>query len=96
MAADHLQPWRVPRSSLVYSSELIDLSRSGLIAARRGEANVTLRVPHDITVWGTARWWSHLSGGPLTMDPVIVLRDLLVLPGGGDAPGRLSEWVVNR
>lgn len=101
VAADFLQPWRVPQSSLVYCSELIDLSGLGLVAANPEEANVTLRVPHDLTVWGTARWWSehrrHLSGGPLTMDPVIVLRDLLVLPGGDDgAPDRLIEWIVNR
>lgn len=101
VAADHLQPWRVPRSSLVYSSGLIDLSRPGLVAANPEEANVTLRVPHDITVWGTARWWNHLCGGlPTglpTMDPVVVLRDLVALPGGEDgAPHRLNEWIVNR
>lgn len=60
------------------------------------EANVTLRVPHDVTVWGTARWWDHLFGGSSTMDPVIVSQDLSVLPGGDDggAPHRLKEWIA--
>lgn len=97
VAADFLQPWRVPRSCLVYCSELIDLSGLGLVAANPEEANVTLRVPHDVTVWGTARWWDHLFGGPSTMDPVIVSQDLVALPGGDDgAPHRLKEWIVNR
>ncbi|KMV15994.1 hypothetical protein ACT17_22715 [Mycolicibacterium conceptionense] len=97
VAADHLRPWRVPRRALVYTSELLDLSRAGLVAANPEEASLTLRAPRDTTVWGTARWWNEQASGEPTMDPVIVSQDLAALPGGEDgAPHRLNEWIVNR
>lgn len=101
VAADVLQPWRVPTRGLVYAKELVDLSGFGLVEATAEEATLTLRVPADPTVWTTASWWLRASdtqhSDTITVDPVIALQDL---SDGGDlgdgAPQRLADWIVHR
>lgn len=99
VAADWLNPWRVPTQGLVYARELIDLSVAQLVPATHAEATLVLRVPEDSTVWATARWWSDstVDPAPPTVDPVVVLQDMVSRPGGDDgAPDRLREWIANR
>ncbi|WP_337958237.1 hypothetical protein [Mycolicibacterium septicum] len=101
VAADVLQPWRVPTSGLVYAKELIDLSEFGLVEATAQEATLTLRVPADPTIWTTASWWLKLGDTPrsdiITVDPVIALQDLSDSADLGDgAPQRLGDWIVHR
>ncbi|WP_324688322.1 hypothetical protein [Mycobacterium sp. 94-17] len=101
VAADVLQPWRVPTKGLVYAKELVDLSESGLVEATAEESTLTVRVPADPTLWTTASWWLRVSDAQrsdiITVDPVVALQDLSVGDDlGDDAPQRLSEWIVHR
>jgi hypothetical protein len=101
VAADVLQPWRVPTRGLVYAEELVDLSEFGLVEATAEESTLTVRVPADPTVWTTASWWLRVSNeqrsGITTVDPVIALQDLSVGADLGDgAPQRLGDWIVHR
>ncbi|GJO45766.1 hypothetical protein NJB1604_25130 [Mycobacterium marinum] len=101
VAADVLQPWRVPTKGLVYAKELVDLSEVGLVEAIAEEATLTLRVPADPTVWTTASWWLRASGTQrsdiITVDPVIALQDLSNSADLGDgAPQHLGDWIVHR
>ncbi len=100
VAADVLQPWRVPTRGLVYSEELVDLSDFGLVEATAEEATLTVRVPADPTVWTTAAWWQRVSDAQSdinTVDPVVALQDLNAGADLGDgAPQRLSDWIARR
>lgn len=101
VAADVLQPWRVPTHALLYSPELIDLSVVDLVAATEQEATLTLRVPADQTVWETAAWWQLSCPTPQdrcpTVDPVVVLQDLIAGADLADgAPERLTDWIAQR
>ena len=101
VAADALQPWRVPTQGLVYAEELIDLSDFGLVEATSEDATLTVRVPADPTVWTTARWWQRVgaaqSSGIATVDPVVVLQDLSAGAELNDgAPQRLADWIAGR
>lgn len=100
VAADILQPWRVPTRGLVYAEELIDLSDFNLVEATTQEATLTLRVPADPTVWTTAHWWhgiSHAQPEIPTVDPVVALQDLNAGNDlGDDAPQHLSDWIARR
>ncbi|BDB42099.1 hypothetical protein Mkiyose1665_56930 [Mycobacterium kiyosense] len=101
VAADVLQPWRVPTRGLVYAEELVDLSEFGLVEATAEEATLTVRVPADPTVWTTASWWLRVSDRQrsdiITVDPVIALQDLSDGVDLGDgAPQRLGDWIVHR
>lgn len=100
VAADILQPWRVPTRGLVYAEELIDLSDFNLVEATAQEATLTLRVPADPTVWTTAHWWhgiSHAQPEIPTVDPVVALQDLNAGNDlGDDAPQHLSDWIARR
>lgn len=101
VAADVLQPWRVPTRGLVYAEELVDLSDFGLVEATAEEATLTVRVPADPTVWTTAAWWRQVSIAPqsdiTTVDPVVALQDLSAGTDlGDDAPQRLADWIVRR
>lgn len=101
VAADVLQPWRVPTRGLVYVAELVDLSDFGLVEAAAEEATLTVRVPADPTVWTTAAWWRQVSDAPqsdiTTVDPIIALQDLGAGTDlGDDAPQRLADWIVRR
>ncbi|MDP7739687.1 hypothetical protein [Mycobacterium paragordonae] len=100
VAADILQPWRVPTRGLVYAEELIDLSDFNLVEATTEEATLTLRVPADPTVWTTAHWWhgiSHAQPEIPTVDPVVALQDLNAGTDlGDDAPQHLSDWITRR
>lgn len=102
VAADVLQPWRVPTRGLVYAEELVDLSVLNLVEATAEEATLTLRVPADPTVWTTATWWRRVNevqqqSDIATVDPVIALQDLNASADLGDAaPQRLSDWIVRR
>ncbi len=101
VAADVLQPWRVPTRGLVYAKELVDLSEFGLVEATAEEATLTVRVPADPTVWTTASWWLRVSDRQrsdiITVDPVIALQDLSDGTDLGDgAPQRLGDWIVHR
>ena len=100
VAADVLQPWRVPTRGLVYAEELVDLSDFGLVEATAQESTLTVRVPADPTLWTTAAWWRQVSDSQsdiATVDPVVVLQDLNAGADLGDgAPQRLSEWIVRR
>jgi hypothetical protein len=101
VAADVIQPWRVPTRGLVYAKELVDMSDFGLVQATAEEATFTVRVPADPTVWTTAAWWQRV-GDPqradiTTVDPVVVLQDLSASSDLGDgAPQRLRDWIVCR
>ncbi|KKW65598.1 hypothetical protein AAV95_06135 [Mycolicibacterium elephantis] len=101
VAADVLQPWRVPTRGLVYAEELVDLSDFGLVEATAEEATLTVRVPADPTVWTTAAWWRQVRDAPqsdiTTVDPVVALQDLSAGTDlGDDAPQRLADWIVRR
>ncbi|ORB82441.1 hypothetical protein B1987_28715 [Mycobacterium kansasii] len=101
VAADVLQPWRVPTRGLVYAKELVDLSEFNLVEATAEEATLTVRVPADTTVWTTASWWLRVSDTQrsdiITVDPVIALQDLSDGADLGDgAPQRLRDWIVHR
>lgn len=100
VAADLLQPWRVPTRGLVYAEELVDLTDFGLVEATAQEATLTVRVPADPTVWTTSDWWRQVSDAQYdiaTVDPVITLQDLNAGPDLGDgAPQRLSDWIARR
>ncbi|UCA22962.1 hypothetical protein [Mycobacterium kansasii] len=100
VAADTLQPWRVPTRGLVYAEELIDLSDLNLVEATAQQATLTLRVPADPTVWTTAHWWhgiSHAQPEIPTVDPVVALQDLNAGADLGDhAPQHLSDWITRR
>ncbi|AKN18642.1 hypothetical protein B586_10450 [Mycobacterium haemophilum DSM 44634] len=101
VAADVLQPWRIPTRGLVYAKELVDLSEFGLVEATAEEATLTVRVPADPTVWTTASWWLRVSDTQrsdiITVDPVIALQDLSDGADLGDgAPQRLGDWIVHR
>lgn len=101
VAADVLQPWRVPTRGLVYAEELVDLSDFGLVEATAEEATLTVRVPADPTVWTTAAWWQRVGDARrsdvTTVDPVVVLQDLSAGADLGDAaPQRLGDWIVCR
>lgn len=100
VAADVLQPWRVPTHGLVYAEELVDMSDFDLVEAAAGEATLTVRVPADPTVWTTAAWWQRVSDAQsdiATVDPVVALQDLNAGADLGDgAPQRLSDWIVHR
>lgn len=97
VAADALRPWRVPTRGLVYAAELIDLSVFDLVEATADDATLTVRVPADPTLWTTASWWHRIHVGIATMDPVVVLADLLAGTDLGDgAPERLIDWIVGR
>jgi hypothetical protein len=101
VAADVLQPWRVPTRGLVYAEELVDVSEFDLVEATAEESTLTVRVPADPTVWTTASWWLRVSDEQrsdiVTVDPVIALQDLSVGADLGDgAPQRLGDWIVHR
>lgn len=101
VAADVLQPWRVPTRGLVYAKELVDLSELGMVEATVEEATLTLRVPADPTVWTTSSWWLRVSDTQrsdiITVDPVIALQDLSDGADLGDgAPQRLGDWIAHR
>lgn len=100
VAADLLQPWRVPTRGLVYAEELVDLTDFGLVEATAQEATLTVRVPADPTVWTTAAWWRQVRDTQYeiaTVDPVITLQDLNAGPDLGDgAPQRLIDWIARR
>jgi hypothetical protein len=101
VAADALQPWRVPTRGLVYTEELVDLTDLGLVLATDDEATLTVRVPTDPTVWTTASWWQRVGAterSPTpTVDPVVVLEDLSVGTDLDDgAPPRLADWIAHR
>lgn len=100
VAADVLQPWRVPTRGLVYAEELVDLSDFDLVEATAEEATLTVRVPADPTVWTTATWWQQVSeqqSDITTVDPVVALQDLNASADLGDgAPQRLSDWIARR
>lgn len=101
VAADVLQPWRVPTKGLVYAKELVDLSGFGLVEATVEEATLTLRVPADPTVWTTSSWWLRVSdmqrSDIITVDPMIALQDLSDGADLGDgAPQRIGDWIAHR
>lgn len=100
VAADLIKPWRLPTRGLVYSSELMDLEAAGFVPASESESTLTLRVPLDPTVWTTARWWAEFSvddsDDVFTVDPVVVLEDLLEMPDDDGASGRFADWIVSR
>lgn len=101
VAADVLQPWRVPTRGLVYAEELVDVSDFGLVEATAEEATLTVRVPADPTVLTTAAWWQRVSDAQrsdiTTVDPVVALQDLSNGADLGDgAPQRLGDWIARR
>jgi len=101
VAADMLQPWRLPARGLVYAEELVELHDFGLVEATSDEATLTVRVPVDPTVWNTAAWWRHIHGEQksdiVTVDPVVALQDLRTGADLDDgAIQRLGDWIVSR
>ncbi|MGU3432611.1 ArsR/SmtB family transcription factor [Actinomycetes bacterium M1A6_2h] len=93
-AIDVYAPWRTPVASIIYLSELLDLTGADLVPATRADATLTAIVPRDHTLWATAR----SSGTPGLVDPMIALRDLQRVGGldADQAAERLSSAILQR
>ena len=97
IAADELEPWRVPVRSLIYTTELIDLTDARLVRSDAANATLIQRVSDDPTVIATAQWWLDCRGPSTipTVDPVIALIDLAAAPDPDDgAVERFREWII--
>ncbi|WP_125458742.1 hypothetical protein [Rhodococcus sp. 1168] len=96
-AADHYAPWRKPASSVVYLSELLDLTAADLVpAAQREDATVTAIVPRDHTIWATA---VRDGSSDRYVDPLIALWDLTRYGHGSDvdeAAAKLRAAIIDR
>ncbi|MGP5684261.1 type IV toxin-antitoxin system AbiEi family antitoxin [Brachybacterium alimentarium] len=80
VAADHLAPWKLPTTALVYVTEPIDLSGDGFVPVALEEANVVTSIPRDPTLWRLASSvkTGDREGTALLADPAIVYWDLLM------------------
>lgn len=96
IAADRMRPWRIPSTAVVYTNELLDLTDADLVPAPSAEeSTLTLRVSDDPTVIATGQWWNSINDttGPVTVDPVIVLRDLRSRLADDGAVEELRDWI---
>lgn len=97
---DLLLAWRRPSVVILYSRQLLDLDRLGLVDAQgRHDANVIVRTPDDVSVFPTPLLIADMGGVEVPLaDPTQQVWDLQDL-GGADrleAAGRLREWLLNR
>jgi len=96
---DLLASWRSPTHVIIYLQQTVTLDALGLVEAEgRGDANVLLRLPDDMSLFTTVRTHT-IDSMPLPLvDVPQMLWDLLDL-GGEDrreAAGRLREWFIQR
>lgn len=73
VGADLIAPWRIPASSVIYSSEPVDLEALQLFASAPADGNLGYVIPEDNTVWHTAKHF----GRKLAADPLIVAHEVL-------------------
>lgn len=97
---DLLLAWRRPSVVILYTRQLLDPDRLGLVDAQgRHDANVIVRSPDDVSVFSTHPLVADAGGVDVPLaDPTQQVWDLQDL-GGADrleAAGRLREWLLNR
>lgn len=97
---DLLLAWRRPTVVILYSRQLLDLDRLGLVDAQgRHDANVIVRSPDDVSVFPMHLLVADMGGVEVPLaDPTQQVWDLHDL-GGADrleAAGRLREWLLKR
>ncbi|MDH2415288.1 hypothetical protein [Nocardioides sp. CER19] len=101
VAADVLAPWRRPDRAVIYASRGVDLTGAGLVpVGAPADAQVTVCVPRDQTVWPSARLLHTAPGGQMVAiaDPLQVLWDARQSPGPDvdEATDRLLRRVAAR
>lgn len=72
MGADIIAGWRIPTRTALYSDHAINPERVGFAAATASESTLDFVIPHDPTVWHTAKLFSD---DPVA-DPLIVASEL--------------------
>jgi hypothetical protein len=97
---DLLLAWRRPSAVILYTRQLLDLDRLGLVDAQgRHDANVIIRTPDDASVFPANLLVADVDGVEVPLaDPTQQIWDLHDL-GGADrleAAGMLREWLLNR
>lgn len=94
---DLLSPWRRPSHTIIYLRQNVALDDLGLVDAHgRDDANVSLRMPDDTSLFTTIIHRTFDSTEIPLVDVPQMMWDLLDL-GGEDreeAAGRLREWFI--
>lgn len=76
MGADMIAGWRVPTRSAVYSDCAINPEPLGFAAAKGAESTLEFVMPHDPTIWRTAKLFSDRP----VADPLIIASELELNP----------------
>lgn len=77
VGADLIAAWRVPNRAVVYSDCAVNPERLGFAPAKSRESTLDFVMPHDPTIWHTAKLFSPAAAA----DPVIVASELMQNPG---------------
>ena len=81
LAADEYVPWKSATRLALYFPAGIDMTRYGMAEASREDANITLRIPADASIFRTARAWSKYHEKPNRFtDPVMTAWELTQSP----------------
>jgi hypothetical protein len=95
VAADLVEPWRVPQHALLYTDQGGDLAVAGLTPAPALDSTLTLVVPADRGVWPMSeaphRWELSDSGEVARAGALQVLYDLMGATGA-DAADAADVW----
>lgn len=84
VGADHLAPWRTPRSAVIYARTGLDLAPLGFAESQRDRATLAVTVPADPTIWPVSRAYAGSGWGLPVVDPLLCAYDV-ERSGGSDA-----------